>query len=205
MGVRKPASRPRDPAEEGRTAAGRADQCHAAGRDRALARHRPCQRHGRRARPDPGRRAQRPEVHLRLRGPRRRNILVPFACRYPTRPRPVWTADHRGPEREGRLRRRTRGRARRLDRRHRHQSGPGPRKPAQDRHEADGTGRPRRDPDEPARRGRRRRHLPLLRHQRPGSRPIHRWWITVPANGFGCVSSMPGRTPRSGWRYQTRR
>ena len=38
-----------------------------------------------------------------------------------------------------------------------------------------------------------------------GFPPILRWWITVPANGFGCVSSMPGRTPRSGWRYPTRR
>ena len=99
------------------------------------------------------------------------------------------------------LRRRVRGRARRLDRRHRHQPGPGLRKPAQDRHEADGARRPRRD----ARRARSARTAATsptpTSSSTAGFPPIRRWWITVRANGFGYASSMPDRTPRSGWRY----
>ena len=61
--------------------------------------------------------------------------------------------------------------------------------------------RPGRDADKPARRGRRRRHLPLLRHQRPGSRRPAGGGLPCRPTRFGCASSMPDRTPRSGWRY----
>ena len=69
-------------------------------------------------------------LHLRLRRSRRRNLLVSLTCRNAGGPRAVRSVDHRGSGREGGLRRGTGSGARRLDRRHRHQSGPGAGEPA---------------------------------------------------------------------------
>ena len=58
-------------------------------------------------------------------------------------PRAVRSVDHRGSGREGGLRRGIGSRARRLDRRHRHQSGPGAGEPEENRDEAHGARRAR--------------------------------------------------------------
>ncbi len=138
LGVQRPGPRQRDPHRQGRNAARRGVEQAAHRHQHSLARAGDRQRHGRRSAVDPVADPGGRELHLRVHGPRRRNLLVSLACRRTVGPRPVRPVDHRGPRRDRGLRRRTGAGARRLDRRHGNQPGPGAGEPSQEGDEADG-------------------------------------------------------------------
>ena len=100
--------------------------------ERALARPRVAQRHGRCPAPDPGPHPGRRIVRLRVHRPRPGHVLLPPALRRTAGPRPVRRPGRRRPRRARRLRRRVDRRPRRLGRRHRPHPRPGPRRPPED-------------------------------------------------------------------------